>query len=96
MSDGDHVSLDLQGGTHVGIERRSSNRHRSIKTTTPPSELVFDNEKLINHISSLHKRAFVGQWNFLELSDFEMRISVDKQWKSLLGYMSTIVHLLRG
>jgi len=38
----------------------------------------------------------MGKWHFTNLSEVEMRIWVDTKWKSLLGYMPTVVRLLSG
>jgi len=91
MLDGDHVSLLSQGGEHASWGQRSKHKHHFIKTTTPQPTFSLDNVVLIDKLTSLQKHALVGRWYFSDVSNPNMRDWVDKKWKSMLGYMPTVV-----
>lgn len=58
--------------------------------------LCFGHNVLIAKVTNLQKRTLVGKWNFTELSEGEMRNWVALKWKSLLGYMPSVVILMGG
>lgn len=93
---GFHVSHASQGGDQVAWGRHSKNKQRSIKMTSPPPTLSLENVVLIDRITSLDKQASVGRWHFADFSDSNMRDWVGKRWKTMLGYMLTVVGLLKG
>jgi len=55
-----------------------------------------ENIFLFDRITSLQKHSLAGRWYFSEIFDPDMRDSVEKKWKSMLGYMLTVVRLLKG
>jgi len=79
-----------------GGGRKGGRKHPPIKISTPVPILSFGHDVLLDHITSLQKRALVGRWYFSEIDEVEMRQWLAKKWKILVGYVPTVVKLMGG
>lgn len=70
-------------------------KQRPIKSIPLPSAITLDNVYLSDRITSLQNIALVGRWHFPIMDDAQMRNWLGSQWNSLLGYIPTMVRLMK-
>lgn len=64
-----------------------------VHITTSMLILIFGHDVLIDYVHSVQKRALVGRWDCTEIMEGNMHYWVEMKWKTLLGYMPTVVRL---
>jgi len=56
-----------------GGRRRGGKKHHTININALAPILSFGHDVLLERVTSLHKRAIVGKWYFVEIEESEMR-----------------------